>query len=92
MRDVAGIWRMTPRLIARAGPLNLDHLRTHVGEHLAAHGTRNHLRVLDDLQIAQGLASQSITSVLNRGDRAWDAAFNSISPTPYAHNRRFAFG
>ena len=72
MRHVARIRRMAARLVAAPGRLDLDDLGAHVGEHLAAHRTRDHLGVLDYPQVVQRRVRQLGSSLTGRvsGNRA----------------------
>src|SRR5215469_7957792 len=42
-----------PGLIATPGRLDFDYLRAHIGEHLAAHRTRYHLRVFNHAYVIE---------------------------------------
>jgi hypothetical protein len=80
MRYIAGKRRMRPHLIAGPHWLNLDDLGTHVGKHLPAHRSRNHLRELNYDQIVKCSAAQPRTS--QKGKRDYNPKFpNPVSPS-----------
>ena len=43
-----------PRVVARAGPLDLDHLGAQVGQDLARPGPREHARAVQDAELREG--------------------------------------
>jgi hypothetical protein len=62
MRYIARKRRMRPHLITGAHRFNLDNLGAHVGKHLPAHRSRNHLRELNYDQIVECFAGHARTS------------------------------